>query len=272
VAACLAAGADVDAPRHFSFAWDRQQVEGGESALHAAVRGGHAAIVELLLAHGANPDLGDRVTGCSPLVAAAARGDLRCGRALLAAGASVHAVDGATGDDAFAAAIRAGSVEVAGALAAAGVEATARAVELACHLGRVDLLAFCVAHGGVPDATAVEAAVRGGHLSTVRWLFAHGASLAATGPAALCEAANAGHAEVVAFLVGNGVPTDVRTSYGWPPLMLAAYNADAATVSVLLAAGADARADDGQGRTALDWAREADRPANVRLLEQALQG
>jgi uncharacterized protein len=75
--ALIDAGADVSARSENSF-W--------VLPLHSAASGGHAEIVEILLAAGAEPDPRQR-HGWTPLHAAAQNGDLRSVDALLAAGA-----------------------------------------------------------------------------------------------------------------------------------------------------------------------------------------
>jgi ankyrin repeat protein len=75
--ALIEAGADVSARSENSF-W--------VLPLHSAASGGHAEIVEILLAAGAEPDPRQR-HGWTPLHAAAQNGDLRSLDALLAAGA-----------------------------------------------------------------------------------------------------------------------------------------------------------------------------------------
>jgi uncharacterized protein len=75
--ALVDAGADVSARSENSFS---------VLPLHSAASGGHAEIVEILLAAGAEPDPRQR-HGWTPLHAAAQNGDLRSVEALLAAGA-----------------------------------------------------------------------------------------------------------------------------------------------------------------------------------------
>jgi ankyrin repeat protein len=75
--ALVEAGADVSARSENSF-W--------VLPLHSAASGGHADIVEILLAAGAEPDPRQR-HGWTPLHAAAQNGDIRSLEALLAAGA-----------------------------------------------------------------------------------------------------------------------------------------------------------------------------------------
>lgn len=266
----LADGADANTWRDYDECWDRTRMDGREPVLLCAARQGQVDLVTLLLQHGADPDARDSLSGRTALVAAAARGDLPGVHALLGHRAALEIVDGPSGDTAFAAAIAGGHAEVAAVLLTAGALATGRALGNACHLGRIDLAAACVQHGASPAQHRVlDTAARAGHLPMVRWLLDHGADLANEGRNALCEAANAGQADVVTFLLEQGVPTDCYTSFGWPPLHLAAWNGDAATVAALLRAGADPRATDREGMTALEHAQAAGKAANVALLARA---
>ncbi|MXW53348.1 hypothetical protein F4X33_04220 [Candidatus Poribacteria bacterium] len=63
----------------------------GNTALHEAVREGHTQIVELLLGHGANTDIGDLWNGDTPLHLAAAEGQRQIAEVLLHHGADPEA-------------------------------------------------------------------------------------------------------------------------------------------------------------------------------------
>jgi uncharacterized glyoxalase superfamily protein PhnB len=63
---------------------------GGWTALHEAARHGSAGVVQLLLAHGADPNAREEGDNTTPLHWAAARGDFAIMNALLDAGADVH--------------------------------------------------------------------------------------------------------------------------------------------------------------------------------------
>ena len=86
----------------------------------------------------------------------------------------------------------------------------------------------------------------------------------------LALAAGRGQGEIVQALLDHGADPDraVEAADFGPatPLILAASGGHAGVVESLLAAGADAGRQAG-GETALTWARRAERPAVVRLLE-----
>jgi ankyrin repeat protein len=64
----------------------------GQGPLHAAARGGHAAVVELLLTYGADPNLGDRY-GTTPLHLGVEAAHAHTARLLLNGGSDVNARD-----------------------------------------------------------------------------------------------------------------------------------------------------------------------------------
>lgn len=76
----IEAGADVNAASRNNFI---------VAPLHSAVASGNAALVELLLSHGAAPDPVE-AAGLTPLHSAAAHGDREMVRRLLSAGAGLH--------------------------------------------------------------------------------------------------------------------------------------------------------------------------------------
>jgi ankyrin repeat protein len=93
--------------------------KGGYSALMVAAADGHAASVHLLLDHGADPDLQDGSLGWTALIWAAKEGQLETVELLLAGGASPQIVDNA-GQSARRWAERLGHRAVAARLHAAG--------------------------------------------------------------------------------------------------------------------------------------------------------
>lgn len=270
VRSTLDAGADAKAERPYDMNIDREVYSGTESALLVATRSGHEPIVRLLLERGANPDAADSLTGRTALVEASAKGRLPIVETLLSHGANPSTRDALDAQNCLTAAIAGGHADVARVLVKAGARVEPAAFEQACMRGRLDLAQLCVDAGGDPSTSdALKSAAMGGNVDALRWLVQRGVDVAKRGPDALLEAANASKTESVRYLIELGVPVESRTSYGWTVLHLAAYNGNAATVKVLVDAGADLRADDGTGKTPLDWAREQGKRENVAELERA---
>jgi ankyrin repeat protein len=268
VAAALRAGADPRAVREFEFGGERMVEHGSEAPLDAAVRRGDAAVVELLLAAGADPEQRCGMSGRPPVHQAAWDGNLPLVRLLLDRGASPATRDGRSGDDLFAAAVRARQSAVVQLLLARSQPADGRALQLACHHGDVELAKCCRAAGAALEpAEQMAAAALNGQVAMLDWLVAEGAAPTADDlAAALAEAAHAGHLEVVRWLLQHAAPIEHRNSFAWTPLHLAAYGGHLAVVELLLAAGADAAALCGQSRTAASWAEEAGHAAIVARL------
>jgi len=87
----------------------------------------------------------------------------------------------------------------------------------------------------------------------------------------LSVAANQGAFETVKLLVAHGADARVAGSRGWTPLMMAAAatHPDPAVVAFLIEKGADLKARDDVGRTALDWALTQGDTAVARQLKKA---
>jgi ankyrin repeat protein len=91
-------------------------------------------------------------------------------------------------------------------------------------------------------AERIHAAAASGSLGAVQDLIANGASISSHvgGMTPAHRAAQAGQAETLAYLIGAGVPIDVRTGTTWrTPLHLAASNGQLDCVDWLLARGAE---------------------------------
>ncbi len=69
------------------------EMQEGNSALHLACESGSLAMAEMLLQHGANANLRTRLSGHTPAVLAASRGQVLCLAALWLAGADLEAGD-----------------------------------------------------------------------------------------------------------------------------------------------------------------------------------
>jgi ankyrin repeat protein len=76
---------------------------------------------------------------------------------------------------------------------------------------------------------------------------------------------------VVRILLEAGANPDVRQSAGWTPLHAAAMNGDLASLELLLAAGADAAAENDEGRSVADLANESGDDATIARIRSALQ-
>lgn len=268
--AAIAAGASACAVRTFEYGGERTVERASEAALHAAVASGQPALVELLLANGADVDAREGMCGRTALCLAVAAGSLPMVAMLLRAGADPRIADGRSGDDAFALAIAAGQLEIAKSLRDAGAPSSSRALLHACRLGSIDLAVVCLRGDvTVAGASVLTEAARFDRVAMLDWLAARGADLAKEGGAALVGACHAGAVGAVAWLLQRGAPVDCRNEYAWLPLHFAAYGGHARIVDALLAAGADPAATCGRGRTARSWATEAGHAAIVATLAAA---
>lgn len=115
-------------------------------------------------------------------------------------------------------------------------------------------------------ATALMAAAGIGRLDIVEALIESGANVNATdarGWSALMKAIfnydlDCGFPEIVSALIAAGANIETQIAYGTRPLMLAAGYGQAGVIEVLLAAGADVRAENEGGRTARMMAEAKD--------------
>ena len=87
---------------------------------------------------------------------------------------------------------------------------------------------------------------------------------------ALIDAIDLGDAEALEKLLSRGAPVDATDDYlGRTPLIVATMSGNAPIVAILLAKGADVRAKDMEGWTAMRYARGFGRDDIVELLERA---
>jgi ankyrin repeat protein len=208
----------------------------GGAALLSAInssygKNDHTAIVALLLARGASPNLGPRSQ--SPLVTAAPRGKPELVRLLLDHGADVNAVDVNHMTPLLAAITMTGFGPV-------GDSARATVVKMLIDHG-ADVNARGKEDGRTPLFAAVE---HGGDLTN----FMPGA------PTPVDFQKNAAIAtEVVRTLLDHGARLDARDRLGTTPLQAAVSSSsvNTETINLLLARGADVNAPDPRGNTPL---------------------
>ncbi len=271
--AVIGRGANINALEPYEVLIDRDRYPASRTPLMAAIAVGDTALARRLLAvPGIDLSIGDSSGGPPALIGAARSGDLALVEAMLAAGADAGACSG-DGRSAVAHAIEAGHPGIARRLldAGAGGDLVGPLVE-AAYRGQHEIVEHLLALGAPIDGTndggntALVGAAWSGRDAVAEALLDRGADLAASGARALEFAANAGHAATVRLLVERGVPPDGRNAYGWTPLMAAAWQGHGAVVNCLLALGADRDIRDDAGKTALDWAREGNRQRIVALL------
>lgn len=229
VRCALGAGADPDA----------QTADNGRTVLHDAAANGLDGVVAALLDGGADPAAAtDR--GMTPLHVASTPAAVQ---ALVAAGADLEAA-AEYGHTPLHWAITRGDAGALRALVAAGAALDATDEDGA------PLMVHAVTYAGADAAT-------------LALLVELGADPAAAhdGRTALHAAAGNDDPETVRALLGLGFDPDAPTldAYAQRPLHLAfLFGVEASAVPVLLAAGADPRATDGDGRTPLSVAEAAE--------------
>ncbi len=211
--------------------------ETGQTALHSACETGHTDLVALLIMGGADVKRAD-ADGTTPLHLAAAKGADACVRALLDAGAEA---DAQTGDGLTALHGLAGKpvtettpahLRTAGLLVASGADC-----------GRID------ARGLTPLVTAALA----GNVPMAALLIAGGAMNVSHRADALRHAVTFEDADMTGLLLKAGAEADTvfDEDEGLRPLHIAAQEGFVAGLRLLLEAGAEIDAVNGDGETAL---------------------
>jgi len=247
------------------------------SALKGSVEVNNPEITEVLLAAGANPDLGQ------PVAEAAGHRDLRCLRLLLSHGARVAgtwavgaavfhdnpgaaslllgalAADGGrAATEALPEAAATASFPVVAALLDAGADPRARAddgvsaLRLAVRAGNAETAARLRALGAAEDGTDIDrflgACLNGDRRAAEELLAGHAdlpGRMTDQDRAVICDAAASRPAETLALMLDLGFSPHARR-FGEQPLHTAAYHGNAAAVRLLLAAGAEVDARDAQ--------------------------
>jgi ankyrin repeat protein len=288
-------------------------VLGADSPLVDAIHRGDRVALQEALASGADPNARDE-TGSTALMHAAAFGSTADVRALVDAGASVNAANAHGSTALMWGADDPAKVRL---LLDRGASPQARATDrttallVAARLGSIESMRLLIARGADPMTTAADAAalLRVAYASDEpdvrRVLSEHGVTLKdplSLGAPLLAQnlydvatfqqileagadpnqevsivtlrlptlglAASSGEIEPVRLLLAHGANPRANGTRGWTPLMMAAAASrpNAAVVDLLLEKGADLNARDDAGRTALDWAlMQGDTPVVQRL-------
>jgi len=151
---------------------------------------------------------------------------------------------------------------------AASVGTTARVAEL---LDRDPALATAYSGDGFYP---LGLAAFFGHLETVRLLLARGADVkqVARNPMkvqALHSALAGNHREVARALLEAGAPVNAGQQEGWTPLMEAVLHDDLEIAKMILARGADPKAQNDAGKSAIGLAADRNNAEMLKLLKTA---
>lgn len=220
-----------------------------QTALHWAAKGGHSAVVQLLLENGADIEVKNS-NGLTPLHSAAERGNEAVAYLLLKKGVDIEAKD----------------------------ESGWMALHSAARGGHKAITRLLLAAGGDIDAkdksgsTALHEAAGSGHDAIVRLLLDNGANIEANNYnkwTTLHSAAEGGNEAVVRLLLVKRANVKAETSFLLTALHLAAKRGHIAVVQLLLEAKGVVEGKDESGATALHFAAGNGHVAVVQLLLEA---
>ncbi len=265
-------GQGFDVNERDAFSW---------TPLIRAAEHGDVSISEILLTHGAWPDLA-AIDGATPIMHALwgatwaqdGQQDDITGRTydgdhagviatLIAAGADVNQTDG-KGSTALIMAAEAGRIKIVEALLGAGARRDAvnrtggSALTQAAQGGHLGIVKLILAglEPAVPQCrTALECAIVAGQRQVVETLIAAGVDPNQPSPASgslpLVAAVEHGRREIAAFLIDHDTKVNAPDDLGVTALSMAAQDGDEALVTLLIERGADPNISNAQGVTPL---------------------
>ena len=255
----------------------------GLTALHIAVKFRQFEIVELLAKHGMDVNIMDNY-GCTPLHLASWHGQLALVHMLLRFGGwrSVAAVADRTGTPLHLAVVG-GHMDVITHLLKEGCPIDIRdndgftLLHLAASHGHLGIIEVLVKHGLDVNIvcnrgrTPLLSAASAGQLESVRRLLRFGARKSMTTVAdqvgsPLHQAALEGHKNVIALLLNEGCPIDIKDSDGLTALNYAANFGQVDVIEMLVNRGLDVNTLDNQGNTPLHRAAGTGQVESVHTL------
>ncbi|PVD39592.1 hypothetical protein C0Q70_02227 [Pomacea canaliculata] len=238
---------------------DSQTESNHDTALTLACAGGHAELVSLLLAKGADIEHRDK-KGFTPLILAATAGHVDVVEILLEHGAEIEAQSERTKDTPLSLACSGGRYEVVELLLTKGANKEHRNVSdytplsLAASGGYVNIIKLLLSHGAEINSrtgsklgiSPLMLAAMNGHTAAVKLLLDMGSDINAqietNRNTALTLACFQGRHEVVSLLVDRKANIEHRAKTGLTPLMEAASGGYVEVGRVLLDKGADVNA------------------------------
>ncbi len=213
----------------------------GATPLFLATMDGNAAIIELLINAGADPNEPVLTHGETPLMMAARTGKVDAVKVLLDDGARINAAESLRGTTALMWAAEQNHASVIQLLADRGADVNLKSKPL--RLIKRGGLGFARAgaNGQIPlddpigGLTALLFAAREGGLESVQILVAKRAEVDQTsvdGSAPLLVAIQNGHYEIARFLLDHGANANLANLKGWTPLYLAVKNRNQETTAI----------------------------------------
>lgn len=221
--------------------------EDGTTPIFYAAKGGHLAVLQLLIASGAQVNPESPCIRDTPLSYAAGGGHEAVVQLLLAKGAKADSKDG-EGRTALSHAAGGGHNAIVQLLLAEGADVDSRDEQ---------------------DMTPLTHAAKGGHITATQLLLAKGATVDSSDKRARTPssyAAGGNHEDIVRLLLAKGVDVDSKDEWGRTPLSHAAEGGHASSVHLLLAEGAKIDSEDELTKTPLVFAARGGYEAVVQLL------